>query len=163
MYCPRCAKEFEAGTAYCRTCGLSLDQVAAIVTGEQATEPEIKTSPNRNLVRYGIGFFILGTVIALANAMIKGLGLFPEAIGKYIFMSFVILGMLLIGIGVVFPQKRYVKRKGRSVGEGGQQNVLATAHLDGLPSADRNIDDIAAINNTREPDSVTEHTTRQLI
>jgi hypothetical protein len=163
MYCPRCAKEFAPGTAYCRTCGLSLDQVAAIVSGERETEPEVKRGPNRNLMRYGIGFFILGTVIALANAMIKDLGLFPEAIGKYIFMSFVILGMLLIGIGVVFPQKRYVKKKGPAARESDQQTALATAHLDRLPSADRNIDEIASISNTREPESVTEHTTRQLI
>lgn len=163
MYCPRCAKGFEAGIAYCRICGLSLDQVAAIVSGERETEPEVKTVPNRNLVRNGIGFFILGTVIALANAMIKNLGLFPETIGKYIFMSFVILGMLLIGIGVVFPQKRYVKKKGRMASASDQQNMLATARFGGLPSADRNIDDVASINSAREPESVTEHTTRQLL
>lgn len=114
-------------------------------------------------MRYGIAFFILGTVIALANAMIKDLGLFPEAIGKYIFTSFVILGMLLIGIGVIFPQKRYLKKKRRAASASDQQIKLATAHLDRLPSADRNIDDIPSISNTREPDSVTEHTTRQLI
>ena len=60
MYCPRCAKEFESGTSYCRTCGLSLDGVAAIVKGEAETEPEMRTAPNGKLMRIGIGTFILG-------------------------------------------------------------------------------------------------------
>jgi hypothetical protein len=163
MYCPRCTKEFEPGTAFCRTCGLPLDQVAAIVNGERDTEPEVKTSPNRNLMRYGMGVFILGLVIALGNAILKDFGLFPEAIGKYIFLSLVMVGMGLIGAGVVFPQKRYVKRKGRAPRNVELQEALATANLDRLPSADRSIDDFTLSTNSREPDSVTDHTTRQLV
>jgi hypothetical protein len=163
MYCPRCTKEFEPGTAYCRRCGLALDQVAAIVSGEQDTEPDIKISPNRNLMRYGMGCFILGLVIALGNAILKDFGLFPEAIGKYIFLSLVMVGIGLIGAGIVFPQKRYVKRKNRAARDIAFQDVLNTANMDRLPSADRSIDDIASLANNREPDSVTEHTTRQLI
>src|SRR3982750_1528146 len=103
MYCPRCAKEFDPGTAFCRTCGLSLDGVAAIVTGEAETEPEFRTGPNREIQRYGIASFILGTVIALGNAMVRDLGLWPYDIGKYVFMTLIMLGLLLIGAGVVFP------------------------------------------------------------
>lgn len=163
MYCPRCAKEFEVGTAYCRTCGLSLPQVSAIVTGERDSEPEMKSSPNRNLMRYGMACFMFGIIIALGNAMLKDLNVFPEAIGKYIFMSFVIIGMALLGAGILFPQTRYVKRKSspaRALER--QPEIPATANLDRLPSADRSIDEIATMTNNREPDSVTEHTTRQL-
>ena len=163
MYCPRCAKEFDQGTAYCRTCGLSLDQVALIVNGEQDTEPEIKTSPNRNLMRYGMGVFILGLVIALGNAAIRDLQLFPGAIGKSIFLTLIMIGMALVGAGVVFPQRRYVKRKGRDASDKVQQPViLPTSNFDRLPSADRSVDDISSFTNSRQPDSVTDHTTRQL-
>src|SRR3954468_13993790 len=63
MYCPRCANKFESGTSYCRTCGLSLDQVSAIVSGEKESQPLVKSGPNRDLMRYGIGTFILGLVV----------------------------------------------------------------------------------------------------
>jgi hypothetical protein len=82
MYCPRCAKEFESGTSYCRTCGLSLDGVAAIVKGEAETEPEMRTAPNGKLMRIGTGTFILGLVAALGNAIVKNLGLLPEVSRK---------------------------------------------------------------------------------
>src|SRR6478736_3464327 len=101
MYCPRCAKEFESGTSYCRTCGISLDGVAAIVKGEAETEPEVKTGPNRDLMRIGMGCFIFGIVIALGNAMVRDLGLWPYDLGKYVFLTLVMIGMLLLGVGIV--------------------------------------------------------------
>jgi hypothetical protein len=162
MYCPRCAKEFESGTSYCRTCGLSLDAVATIVKGEAETEPEFKTGPNSDLTRFGIGTFILGTVIALGNAMVRDLGLWPYDLGKYVFMMFIMVGMLLIAAGVVFPKKKYIKRKHGAVIESDQQMKLKTAPLDQLPSAERSIDDIDSIIRSRQPDSVTEPTTRHL-
>src|SRR5690348_9753079 len=145
MYCPRCAKEFESGTSYCRTCGLSLDSVAAIVKGEAETEPEFKTGPNRDLTRFGIGSFILGTVIALGNAMVRDLGLWPYDLGKYVFMLFIMVGMLLIGAGVVFPKKKYIKKKRGPVSESSQEMRLGTSRLDQLPSAERSVDDIASV------------------
>ena len=160
MYCPRCSKEFDAGTAYCRTCGLSLDGVSAIVTGEAETEPEFKTGPNRELSRAGVALFILGTVVALGNAMVRDLGLWPYDIGKYIFMLLIMAGLLLIGAGTVFPKKRYVKNKRGTAAE--REKGLRTGRLVELPSADRSVDDIAASFRTREPDSVTDSTTRQL-
>ena len=162
MYCPRCAKPFESGTGYCRTCGLSLDNVAAIVKGEAETEPEFKTGPNRDLTRFGIGTFILGTVIALGNSMVRDLGLWPYDLGKYVFMMFIMVGMLLIAAGVVFPKKKYIKRKHGTSKESHQEMKLRTARLDQLPSAERSVDDIASVIRSREPDSVTEPTTRHL-
>ena len=162
MYCPRCANEFESGTAYCRTCGLSLDDVAAIVSGEKDSQPIVKSVPNRNLIRYGVGTFILGMMIALGNAALKDFHLFPEAIGKFIFLTLIMIGMALLGAGIVFPQKRYIKQKDRSPDKSEEQTSLPTANLQVLPSADRIIDDIVFPTNTREPDSVTEHTTRHL-
>jgi hypothetical protein len=163
MYCPRCAKAFESGTSYCRTCGLSLDGVTAIVKGEAETEPEFKTGPNSDLTRLGIGTFILGTVIALGNAMVRDLGLWPYDLGKYVFMMFIMVGMLLIAAGVVFPKKKYIKTKHRTVTQSDQEMKLETARLNQLPSAERSIDDIDSIIRSREPDSVTEPTTRHLL
>ena len=165
MYCPRCAKEFDHGTSYCRTCGLSLGSVVEIVTGDAENEPEIKKGPNEKLTRPGIGSFIVGSVIGLSIPIFKNLELFTAAaIARYVFLLLIMLGILLIGAGVLFPQKRYVKRKGRVVsGKDRQTEALATANLSQLPSADRNIDNIEFPVNKREPDSVTEHTTRHLI
>lgn len=165
MYCPRCSKEFAPATSYCRTCGLSLGGVIEIVTGDAANEPEIKKGPNEKLTRPGIGSFVIGTVIGLSIPIFKNLELLTAAaIARYIFLIFIMLGILLIGAGALFPQKRYVKRKGRVVsGKDRQPEALATANLDQLPSADRNIDGIEFPAKQREPDSVTEHTTRQLL
>ena len=162
MYCPRCAKEFESGTSYCRTCGLSLDSVAAIVKGEAETEPEVRTGPNGKLMRFGIGTFIFGLAIGLGSGVLKNLGLFTEAaIARSVFLLLVMVGMLLLGAGVVFPQKRYVKKK-RTIPEREQEKGLATDRLEQLPSADRSVDDLVSVVRSREPDSVTEPTTRQL-
>jgi hypothetical protein len=139
--------------------------VAAIVSGEKDSQPIVKSVPNRNLIRYGVGTFILGMVIALGNAALKDFHLFPEAIGKFIFLTLIMIGMALLGAGIVFPQKRYIKQMDRSPDKAPEekgQNVLPTANLQILPSADRSIDDILFPTNTREPDSVTEHTTRHL-
>src|SRR3954452_22119686 len=162
MYCPRCANKFESGTAYCRTCGLSLDQVSAIVSGEKESQPIVKSGPNRDLMRYGIGTFILGIVIALGNGALRDFHLYPDSIGKFIFLTLIMLGMAMLGAGMIFPQKRYIKQKRRSPNEAEQQNALPTSNLETLPSADRSIDDILLPANTREPDSVTEPTTRHL-
>ena len=162
MYCPRCAKEFESGTSYCRTCGLSLDGVAAIVKGEAETEPEMRTAPNGKLMRIGIGTFILGLVVALGNAIVKDLGLLPEAFGKSVFLLLVMIGMLLLGAGIVFPQKRYVKKKSGTVAGSEQEKGLPTGRFEQIPSAERSVDDLISVVRSREPDSVTEPTTRQL-
>lgn len=163
LYCPRCGKQFGIETSYCRTCGLSLDGVSEIVTGETATAPEVRTGPNNTAIRIGVGLFILGTALGLANVLVRELNLFPEIYGKMIFISFVIAGLVSMGLSFVFPQKRYVK-KGRTnkdeTVETGRD--LSTAELDQLPSADRNIDDFISPDSRRKPDSVTEHTTRQL-
>jgi len=162
MYCPRCAKEFESGTAYCRTCGLSLDSVASILSGEKESQPIVKSVPNRDLIRYGIGIFILGMVVALGNGALKAFNLFPDAIGRSIFLSLIMIGMAMMGAGIVFPQKRYIKQNDRSPREAGEPTALPTADLEGLPSADRSIDDIVFPASTHEPGSVTENTTRHL-
>jgi hypothetical protein len=162
MYCPRCANKFESGTAYCRTCGLSLDQVSAIVSGEKESQPVVKSVPNRDLMRYGIGTFVLGLVIALGNAALRDFHLYPDSIGKFVFLTLIMLGMAMLGAGMVFPQKRYIKTDRGSRNEVDGQNALPTANLGSLPSADRSIDEIVFPANTREPDSVTEPTTRHL-
>jgi len=163
MYCPRCSKEFEAGTSYCRTCGLSLDGVATIVKGEAGSEPEYRTGPNGTLVRSGIGIFVLGTVVALGNAMAREfVGPWPYDLGKYVFMVLIMIGLLLIGAGTVFPKKRYVKKKSGSGPESKRDKELTTGRFEQLPAAERSVDDIVSRVRSREPGSVTEPTTRHL-
>ena len=164
MYCPRCSKEFAPGTSYCRTCGLSLGGVVEIVTGDAENEPEIKKGPNEKLTRPGIGSFIIGSVIGLSIPIFKNLELFTAvAIARYTFLLLIMLGILLIGAGALFPTRRYIRKKGnKELSEDGDNDSIATRRLGQLPSAERNIDDLMMPTNSREPDSVTEHTTRQL-
>src|SRR5690349_6039036 len=105
MYCPRCANEFESGTAFCRTCGLSLDGVSAIVSGEKESQPLVKSVPDPDLVRYGIGTFILGTVVGLGHGALKDFHLYPESIGKFVILTILMIGIGLLGAGVMFPKK----------------------------------------------------------
>ena len=163
LYCPRCSKQFGIETSFCRTCGLSLDGVSEIVTGETATAPEVRTGPNNAAIRIGVGLFILGTALGLANVIIRETNLFPERYSKMIFLSFIIAGLVSMGLSFVFPQKRYVKksRTGKDdVAKTGRD--LSTAELGQLPSAERSVDDLISVDTLRERDSVTEHTTRQL-
>ena len=149
MYCPRCAKEFAPETSFCRTCGLSLDGISQIVNGEAETAPEVRSKPNFNMMRIGIGLFILGLVLGLLNAAFRSFGLFPEEYGKVVFLVVVAMGMLCLGAGFIFPKKYYVKKKAK------ETLSPPTGKLDQLPSADRNIDLVP-------PMSVTEKTTRDL-
>jgi hypothetical protein len=165
MYCPRCAKEFDLGTAYCRTCGLSLDGVSAIVSGEKESEPFVKSVPNPDLVRLGIGTFILGTVVGLGHGALKDFHLYPESVGKFIILTILMIGIILLGAGVMFPKKKYINQTKPRSGESDNQSALPTSDLELLPSAERSIDEIVFPSTTttsREPDSVTENTTRQL-
>ncbi|MEQ1642724.1 MAG: hypothetical protein ABL959_04695 [Pyrinomonadaceae bacterium] len=162
LYCPRCSNQFSDGTSYCRKCGLSLDAVSKIVTGEAASAPEIQTRPNFKLMRLGIGLFILGLVIGLINGALRDFGLYPDAYGKMLFMVIVAAGMLLLGAGFVFPTKKYKKRKVTEEPE----IKLDTSPLAGqLEAARLNVNEVDSFNNDRENvpvASVTEHTTRNL-
>lgn len=163
LFCPRCGKQFGIETSFCRTCGLSLDGVSEIVNGETVSAPEVRKGPNNTAIRLGIGLFIFGTALGLANVIVREMNLFPEVYGKMIFIAFIVAGLVSMGMSFVFPQKRYVK-KGRTSKEDFAESGrdLSTVDLDQLPSADRNIDDFISADGRREPDSITEHTTRQL-
>jgi hypothetical protein len=164
MYCPRCAKKFDLGTAFCRTCGLSLDDVSAIVSGEKESQPIVKSVPNRDLVRYGIGTVILATVVGLGHGALKDFHLYPESVGKFVVLTMLMIGIVLVGSGLLFPKKKYINQTERRRGESDKPSALPTSDLGLLSSADRSIDEIAFPSATasREPDSVTENTTREL-
>ena len=161
LYCPRCGNQFTSETSYCRTCGLALDDVTKIVSGEVGSAPEMISRPNWKLMRFGIGLFIFGLVIGLANGALRDFDLFPQAYGKLIFMAMVALGMLVLGAGFLFPTKQYKKRKASS----------KSATLDTAPSQEQlnpaNANDIIFPIETNELEpvpvgSVTENTTRNL-
>ncbi len=163
MYCPRCSKEFESATSYCRTCGLSLEGVSEIVQGEAESEPEIRSGPNSKLTRIGIGVAFLGMFSGLCVALFVSVGLeSAAAVAKVMFILLVMAGLLIIGTGFVFPQKRYVKKRQKVSANAEEGGRLATVNLEQLPSADQSLDNFVFPADSREPDSVTEHTTRQL-
>ncbi|MBK8305113.1 MAG: hypothetical protein WBC19_01350 [Pyrinomonadaceae bacterium] len=167
LYCPRCGKQFTDGTSFCRTCGLSLDGVSDIVSGESDTKPVVTRRPNFKLFRIGISLFILGLVIGMINGALKDFGLFPDSYGKLIFMLFVAAGMLTLGAGFLFPTTKYTKRKPSAVAAD-TDTKLDTAPLAGsLSSGDANVNVVHFPKDDREFEqlpvpSVTEHTTRDL-
>lgn len=167
MFCPRYAKKFDPDTSYCRTCGLSLDGVREIVSGEAESEPEFKLRPNFKLMQIGIAIFIMGMVVALANAALSTAIGFNKDIGTVIFLTMVAIGMAFLGIGFVFPQKRYVKRRS-SVEPTADENNLMTGPLrNELHAGQASAVEFELADDQREPvhvdvPSVTEHTTRQL-
>lgn len=111
LYCPRCATQSSSETSFCRKCGLALDGVSEIVTGEAANAPVMTSRPNFKVIRLGFGLFIFGMVIGLLNGAIRELDLFPQSYGKVIFLTMIAVGMLTMGLGIVFPTKKYTKRK----------------------------------------------------
>lgn len=167
LYCPRCGKQFNGETVFCRTCGLSLDVVSDIVSGESESKPVVTRRPNFKLFRIGIALFILGLVIGLINGALKDFELFPQSYGKLIFMLFVAAGMLTLGAGFLFPTKKYSKRK-PSTAQAETDVKLDTAPLAGsLNAAHTGAVDVVFQKDDREFEkrpvpSVTEHTTRDL-
>ena len=156
LYCPRCGKLFASETSFCRTCGLSLDGVSEIVSGEAESAPEMVTRPNFKLMRFGIGLFIFGLVIGLINGALKDFELFPQAYGKFVFMAMVALGMLMLGAGFLFPTKHYKKRKPSSkTATPKEQLNSASANDIVFPIDTRELEPVAI-------GSVTENTTRNL-
>ncbi|MBA3769636.1 MAG: hypothetical protein H0X08_03935 [Blastocatellia bacterium] len=158
LYCPRCSKSFAAGISYCRTCGLSLDGVIALVHGDTDSAAEIKKRPNVGLMQAGIGIFILGLVVALLNAAMGSLNLFPGEYGSVVFFVLTAIGMALLGLGFVFPKKHYVARRPSLKMEKAKETQITTSQLGELP-ATLYEDGDAEI---RAWTSITEHTTRHL-
>jgi hypothetical protein len=169
LYCPRCAKPFTADTSYCRTCGLSLDGVAKIVTGDAENAPVTVRRPNFNAIRYAVGIMILGLVIGLLNGMLRDFGLYPDRYGKAVFLAIIAISMLTMGSAFLFPTKKYKKRKSSdSLPAPDLREQLGTAPLAGQLSPadpDMNIIDFPAAAREpvmAEPGSITDRTTRNL-
>lgn len=167
IYCPRCGKQAPSETSFCRDCGLALAGIARIVNADAENSPETTTRPNFNMIRVGIALFILGTVLGLANIIVRDLGLFPEIYGKAIFLSFVIAGLLSMGMSFLFPQKVYRKRK-RTSADADLADALNTSPLrEELPPGNSIDADISFPKDpperaTVKPASVTENTTSKL-
>lgn len=170
LYCPRCAKAFTTDTSYCRTCGLALDKIAGIVTGDAENAPLTVRRPNFTFVRYGLVLFILGLVIGLVNGMLRDFELYPDRYGKMIFLAVIAIAMLTMGSAFVFQNTVYKKRKGTASPAAGDDTPAAfqTAPLAGeLPAPDTNefinpVIDFPRERVMAEPGSVTERTTRNL-
>ena len=163
-FCPRCGNKFAKDTLFCRTCGLALDGVREIVSGDADNAPVTVRRPNFAAFRLGIGFFIVGLVLGLLNGALKDFDLFPQAYGKMIFLTFIAAGMLCFGFAVAFPTKKYSKRE-KTVRQTEVPVELDTSPLAGelsspIPDIGFPIDHRKSV--AAEPRSVTENTTRNL-
>src|SRR5689334_14327897 len=87
MFCANCGLESSDGAVYCRSCGLSLPGVAALVTGEPLNDGLVGGIRSREgMGRLGLATFILGLVIALLNAAFSKLLGFPDTYGTAVFL-----------------------------------------------------------------------------
>jgi hypothetical protein len=162
IYCPRCSTECLADASYCRTCGLDLSEIGALVRGNSQNSHPDRFRPNRDIMRLGMGLFILGLVVALGNAAIKSLNLFPSEWGKMVFLLLIMLGMACLGIGLVVPARRRSRSKNKK-----DPQMKGPSATNRLPSGRLFTADAVFPAATREPamsepGSVTELTTRNL-
>ncbi len=150
MFCPRCSTRYDDQVQYCRACGLALDEVTKIVSGDGTEAGKVVSKPNYTLMRFGFALFILGVSIALLNAAVKDLDLVPEIYGKVTFMLMVSAGLLLMGSSFLFPTKTFRPAKGR------------TGRMGELPDGARSLKDLATAGLNDGVPSVVENTTRKL-
>jgi len=159
MFCPKCGLESSGEAVYCRSCGLSLPSVAAIVSETPPESPRSLRS-QEGIMRLGFGLFLLGLVIALLNAAFSKLLEFPDVYGKTIFLVFIAMGLLVLGAGLFFPSRKgqnsaVAKRRKSTL-----SRADPTARLLSVPAAEEMRFDV-----TRDLEpmpSVTEQTTRNL-
>ena len=117
LFCPRCGHKFAPETQYCRKCGLALEAVSKIVTGDAENAPVATKRPNYAGFRLGLGLFIVGLVIGLANGAIRDLQIYPEVYGKIVFTYLSLQGFcVLVFDGVSVKERR--KANGKVVWSG---------------------------------------------
>ena len=164
LYCPRCAQPFTVDTSFCRTCGLDLSSVTRMVYGDAENAPAPPRQPNFGVFRWGLGVFILGLVIGVLNGVLKDFQLFPERYGKLVFLIFIAAGLLMLGLGFLFPVKKYSRRK-PPVPDSSPAIATAPPPPGHLPAADTN-PIIFPVDKREpamaEPGSITDATTRSL-
>ncbi|MCW5950321.1 MAG: hypothetical protein KIT41_12675 [Pyrinomonadaceae bacterium] len=161
MFCPRCSTRYDDQVQYCRACGLALDEVTKIVSGDGTEAGKVVSKPNYTLMRFGFALFILGVSIALLNAAVKDLDLVPEIYGKVTFMLMVSAGLLLMGSSFLFPTRTFRPAKGRT-GPARPVSAPATGPMGELPDGARSLNDLATSGLNDSVPSVVENTTRKL-
>ena len=163
LYCPRCAAACQPDASFCRSCGLQLAAIGAIVRGESPLSKPDRFRPNSSFIRAGMGLFMLGLVLALGSAALRSFNIFPEELSRAVFLGFITLGMACIGLGFVFPNRG--QRKTHSSASAPEMIPASTTSQ--LPEADLQAANAAFSMPRREPamsqpGSVTESTTRHL-
>lgn len=161
MFCPRCSTRYDDQVQYCRACGLALNEITKIVSGDGTEAGKVVSKPNFTLMRFGFALFILGVAIALLNAAVKDLGLVPEIYGKVTFMLMVSAGMLLMGSSFIFPTRTFRPTKGLN-GPTRPVSPPTTGPMGELPDGARSLNDLATAGLNDGVPSVVENTTRQL-
>jgi hypothetical protein len=165
LYCPRCAKPAGPDTSYCRSCGLALGGVAEIVKGN--SEVVVATPPRRGFTTFGVGLglFTLGLAIAILNAALRDLNLFPDKYGKMVFLVLIAAGLLTLSYSLIMQFRRLAPQKSMDNHERSATPLQTASPAEQLTAANTN--EIVFPANIREPSmaeapSVTENTTRHL-
>ena len=146
---------------------MALEAVSKIVTGDAENAPVATKRPNYAWFRLGLGLFIVGLVIGLANGAIRDLQIYPEVYGKIVFYLFIAAGLLCLGFSMVFPSKKDVKLTGKSSGADVPDRLDTSQLSNDLLPAGHPESEIEFPENRRYtvgtvPHSVAEHTTRNL-
>ncbi len=151
MFCPRCATENELEKAYCRQCGLRLNDVRLALDG-LTSESLIKLKSGSDLMNGGIAtisIFMLGAVVIAILGM---------TLGHPPLMAIAMLNALagaLIGLPLVIVGKRRVSQASRLL-SGESPRSIESRKVQALDP------EYESKTNPLPPPSVTDHTTLNL-
>jgi zinc ribbon protein len=144
MFCPRCGIENTNEQRFCRSCGLDMDVITQMVTGELAGSTDNLPLRRQQIgsltpVIYGLALIILGTVLGTIGKKVLG----EQGVAD--------IGTLIsvLGVGLLALKGIFLLQQTRfSQPQKTQQSIGQSAVRQPLPSA--------------EAPSITEQTTRQL-
>lgn len=120
MYCPTCGTETATDKRFCRNCGMDLNPVSQLVTGQPANAtttpnllyPDMSTdSPSKKVRRLGILAMIGGVLLAMVLSILGGaLTNLDDGVGSFVASLSGLGGMVFtIGIGV-FIYSRFLSK-----------------------------------------------------
>lgn len=136
MYCPNCSAEAPKAQKFCRSCGLELEPVASLISGQNIAKPE---TPKQTLAGRDRAMLIWGMILSLA-ALAAGSSLkilwneHIQVAGEFTpYLLPITLLLLFLGVGLMcYPYLRAMApraRPGQALSSRSDQTTELTPEL----------------------------------